>query len=65
VKQVLGQVLGLDLGLGRGRGLLRLSLFTHPQNLVFAYPGQPRSLKKYILNDTGTTPEEKNVNYPG
>ena len=57
VLQVLG--LGLDLGLGRGRGFLRLSLFTHPQNLVFAYPGQPRSLKKYILNDTGTTPEGK------
>jgi len=40
--QVLGQVLGLvlqGLGRGRGRGLLRSSLFTHPQNFVFANPG--------------------------
>ena len=46
--QVLGlvlQVLGMGKGLGRGRGLLRPSLFTHPQNCIFANPGQPRSLK--------------------
>jgi hypothetical protein len=46
--QVLGQVLGLvlqGLGRGRGRGLLHSSLFTHPQNCVFANPGQPRILK--------------------
>ena len=58
--QVLGQVLGLVLqmqmlGLGRGLGrgrerdLLRLSLFTHPQNFVFAYPGQPRSLRNIYI----------------
>jgi hypothetical protein len=49
--QVLGQVLGLvlqGLGRGRGRGLLRSSLFTHPQNFIFANPGQPRSLKTNI-----------------
>ena len=49
VLQVLGKVLGLELGLGlglgRGRGLLHPSLFTHPQNFIFANPGQPRSLK--------------------
>jgi len=50
VLQVLGRmfvVLGLlqVLGLGLGRGLLRSSLFTHPQNFIFANPGQPWSLK--------------------
>jgi hypothetical protein len=50
VLQVLGQVPGLvlqvlGLGLGRGWGLLRSSLFTHPQNFIFANPGHPRSLK--------------------
>jgi uncharacterized membrane protein YkgB len=47
--QVLGlvlQVLGLVLGLlVLGRGLLRSSLFTHPQNFIFANPGQLQSLK--------------------
>jgi len=48
--QVLGQVLGLllqvlGLGRGRGRNLLRSSMFTHPHNFIFANPGQPRSLK--------------------
>jgi hypothetical protein len=49
--QVLGQVLGLvlglqvlGLGLGRGRGLLRSSLFIHPQNLISANPRKPQSL---------------------
>jgi hypothetical protein len=48
VLQALGlvlQVLGLGLGLRLGRGLLRSSLFTHPQNFIFANPRQPRSLK--------------------
>jgi hypothetical protein len=37
------QVLGLVPGLrrGRGRGLLRSSLFTHPQNFIFANPDNP------------------------
>ena len=50
--QVLGQVLVLVLlvlvlvlVLGLGRGLLRSSLFTHPQNFIFANPGQLQSLK--------------------
>ena len=49
VLQVLGrmcvvlQVLGLLQVLGQvlGRGLLRSSLFIHPQNFIFASPGQP------------------------
>jgi hypothetical protein len=40
---VMLQVLGLGLGLGRG--LLCSSLITHPKNLKFANPGQPRGLK--------------------
>jgi hypothetical protein len=43
VLQVLLQVLGLGLGLERG--LPCSSLFTYPQNIIFANPGQPRSLK--------------------
>jgi hypothetical protein len=42
--QVLGQVPGLVLQvlvLVLGRGLLRSSLFIHPQNFIFASPGQP------------------------
>jgi hypothetical protein len=43
--QVLGQVLVLVQVLVLGRGLLRSSLFTHRQNLIFANPPQPQSLK--------------------
>ena len=48
VLQVLGQVLGLVLQVlvqVLGQGLLRSNLFTHPQNFIFANPGQPPSLK--------------------
>ena len=59
---LLGQVLGLGLGLGLG--LLCSSLFTHPQNFIFANPGQPRSLKINI-NDTRIIPEGKKRYLPG
>ena len=60
VLQVLGQVLGL------GRGLLRSSLFTHPQNFIFTNPGQPRSLKINIYKTIPEPPRRaKNVIYPG
>jgi hypothetical protein len=67
VLQVLGlrQVLGQVLGLGRGRGLLRSSLFTHPQNFAFANPGQPRSLKINIYSTIPEPRRAKNVIYPG
>ena len=66
VLQVLGLVLQV-LGLGLGLGLLQSSLFTHPQNFIFANPGQPRSLKiiiyfKWYRNHPGA---QKNVIYPG
>ena len=54
------------LGLGLGRGLLRSSLFTHPQNLNFANFGQLRSLKINIYITIPETPRRgKNVIYPG
>ena len=63
---VMLQVLGQVLGLGRGRGLLRSSLFTHPQNFAFANPGQPRSLKINIYYTIPEPPRRaKNVTYPG
>jgi len=62
-----GQVLGLVLQvLVLGRGLLRSSLFTHPQNFIFANPGQPRSLKINIYYTIPEPPRRaKNVTYPG
>jgi hypothetical protein len=71
VLQVLGRmfvVLGLlqVLGLGLGRGLLRSSLFTHPQNFIFANPGQPRSLQLNLYETIPEPPQRaKNVIYPG
>jgi len=66
VLQVLRQVLGLGLGLGWGRGLLRSSLFTHPQNLISPVPAnpEPHNIYIYILKDTGPTPEGKKCYLP-
>ena len=70
-----GVALGLVLVLGLGRGLggeqggrgvlLRSSLFTHPQNFILPIPGTPGASNKYIINDTGTTPQCKKRHLPG
>jgi len=58
------QVLGLMLGLGLGPSPL---ITVHPPTKLYFRQSRatPEPQNKYILNDTGTTPEGKKRYYPG